>query len=52
VVEGEDNLGYTPAGIDREADPVATVPEAGAEIRAQGTVVPIYNKGQILDKAI
>ena len=41
MAEGEDNLGYTPAGIDREVDPVATVPEVGTEIRVQGTVVPI-----------
>jgi hypothetical protein len=41
VAEGEDNLGYTPAGTDREVDPVATVPEMGGDVLVRGTVVPI-----------
>ena len=40
MAEGEDILGYTPVGTDRE--PVATVPGAGDGIHVQGKVVPIY----------
>jgi hypothetical protein len=38
---GEDSLGYTPVGTDREVDSVATGPEVGDGIHVQGKVVPI-----------
>jgi len=49
VAEGEDNLGYTLAGTDREVGPVATAPETGGDTRVQETVVPIWAIQQMSD---
>lgn len=42
----EGNLAQTLVGrFDQEADPVATAPEVGGDILAQGRVVPILVEG-------
>lgn len=49
MVEGEDNLGYTPVGTERETDSVATGPGVGDGIHVRGKVVPIYVTQQRLE---
>lgn len=49
MVEGEDNLGYTPVGTGRGKDFVATGPGVGDCIHVRGKVVPIYVTQQRLE---